>query len=422
MQVTCPNCKKVLQAPEKWAGQVVKCPACKRPITLPAKEEEENVLGFDLGELGSVEEGGEAVQKTRRWRRKMSLKEAQAASGEQEDELVPSDPRVRVCPRCRTNIRHDDIYSSLICRSCGETIPGLEGSDETAAIRYTNVNERIRTTVTFYTGFMSAALYPIGAIEHIVKAMAIAMSVIAVPLLIMLGFTQSSSLNSLVQRGDTAAWVGIFLTVAFLVEAAYLGSVAYHAMIDTIRITSAGSEKTAPLTWNPASVGAALGGYIALLVFYALILLALIGHVPKSIADVQSVTTTPWKLVIVALLTFGVPMNVIGLASSHAMDGLNLVRVFKSIAAVIGQYTFLFLIVLLYLGVYIGVMNKAMSWAGPAIMESARKGLANGFVTMLMGIVAWAAVMGLGFYFAYSLGRILGLFSRTYKAQLSFEL
>jgi len=96
--------------------------------------------------------------------------------------------------------------------------------------------------------------------------------------------------------------------------------------------------------------------------------------------------------------------------------------VFKSVGRVAGQYVFLFLIVLLYLGIYVGLMVLVMGWAGPAIAESAAKGLGAGIVKMLGGIGAWAVVMGLGFYFAYSIGRILGLFSRTYKESLDFEL
>jgi hypothetical protein len=40
---------------------------------------------------------------------------------------------------------------------------------------------------------------------------------------------------------------------------------------------------------------------------------------------------------------------------------------------------------------------------------------------MIGGLGAWAVVLGAGFYFAYSIGRILGLFSRTYNKSLNFE-
>jgi hypothetical protein len=68
------------------------------------------------------------------------------------------------------------------------------------------------------------------------------------------------------------------------------------------------------------------------------------------------------------------------------------------------------------------LMYAVMSWAGPAIMEAAKKGIAVGYLNVLGGVGAWSVVIGLGFYFAYSIGRILGLFARTYKELLEFEL
>jgi len=122
------------------------------------------------------------------------------------------------------------------------------------------------------------------------------------------------------------------------------------------------------------------------------------------------------------LMTFGVPMNLIGLSSSHALDGLNPIRVFKSIVGTHGNYVFLFLITLLYFGIYAGVMTAVMNWAGPKIMGAATQGLGVGVMNMLMGLVAWVVMLGCGFYFACSMGRILGLFCRSYREKLDFEL
>jgi len=325
MKVSCPNCKKVLQAPDKWAGRKVKCPACKKPIALPEAADEQDDLDFDLGSLGSIEDAGEAVVHERKGK-PMSLKQAQAehkAKAVEEAGHAPaSDPRIRTCPKCGQKSRHDDVYSELMCRQCGTTIPGADLKTEKTAVKYTSTAGRIVTKTSFYTGFTAAAFYPIGAIDSILKAMGIALACIVVPVGGILAFTQSSSLNSLTEKtGDTAAWVGPTLAVAFLAEAIYFGSVAYYALIDTIRTTTAGSEKTATLTWNPINLGAALGGYVALIVFYALVVIGLVGGVPASFEDVQRISA-PWKLILLALLTFGVPMNIIGLSSSHASTGL----------------------------------------------------------------------------------------------------
>ena len=92
----------------------------------------------------------------------------------------------------------------------------------------------------------------------------IALGTIAVPLLGVLAFTQSANLNDLNRRdadpSGGAGWVAYFLTVAFIAQAIYFGSVAYYALIDTIRSTSAGNEQPPTLTWNIVNLGAALGG------------------------------------------------------------------------------------------------------------------------------------------------------------------
>jgi hypothetical protein len=115
-------------------------------------------------------------------------------------------------------------------------------------------------------------------------------------------------------------------------------------------------------------------------------------------------------------------MNMIGLSSSHALDGLNPVRVFRSIGNLAGHYFFLFLIMLIYLGMYIGGVAAVMKWAGPAIMDAAQQGLGVGLVRMLGGPIAWCVLIGLGFYFSYMIGRVLGLFARTFKEKLDFDL
>ncbi len=37
-------------------------------------------------------------------------------------------------------------------------------------------------------------------------------------------------------------------------------------------------------------------------------------------------------------------------------------------------------------------------------------------------LIGTFALLGLGFYFAYSIGRILGLFTRSYREEIDFEL
>lgn len=425
MKVECPNCKKVLQAPDEWAGRKVKCPGCKKPIALPKGGAAEPELNLDLNSLEAIEDAGEALVFERKGK-PLTLKQAQQAVAT--DKPPPkADPHVRTCSKCGQTLRSEDIYSDLMCRNCGATVPGAEiESKENLKAKYTSAMAgRMTTKVSFYTGFTSAAIYPLPAIANILLGMGIALATIALPLGGVLAFTESSSLNPINERGadggGSAAWVGVFLTVMFIAQGIYFGAVGYYILIDTIRAVTAGNEQPPNLTWNVINLGAALGGYAALLAFYAIVLIALMGGIPTGMDDLASISA-PWKLMVIALLTFGVPMNMIGLASSHAFDGLHPVKVFRSIARLLGHYTFLFLIVLLYLGFYVGLMWAVMSWAGPAIADAATHGIKNGLVKLLIGVCAWAVVMGLGFYFAYSIGRILGLFSRTYREEIEFEM
>jgi hypothetical protein len=396
-------------------------------IELPKRAGGADDLGLDLGTLEAIESAGEAVVFERRGK-PMTLKEAQAAAAASttaEAAPVVADPKIRTCPKCRQKVRSDDIYCDLICRHCGTAIPGIEAVATDAKARYSgSMADRIKAPVTFYTGFSTAMIYPLPAMVWILLGMGIALATIAVPLLAVLAFTAGSGLNPIAEKQDFG-WVSLFLTVMFAVQGVYFGSVAYYILIDTIRTTTSGGEQPPSLTWNIINLGAALGGYAALIGFYLVVILLLLlisnGQFPSGREDLSALSR-PANLIVLALLTFGVPMNMIGLSSSHAMDGLNPMKVFRSMGRTLGHYIFLFLIVLLYLGIYIGGIAAVMSWAGPAIVEAAQKGLDAGLLRMLGGPAAWSVLIGLGFYFAYSIGRILGLFCRTYRESLEFDL
>jgi len=353
----------------------------------------------------------------------MTLAEAQAAAAAAETR--PSkviDPRIRTCPQCRREARSEDIYIDLICNHCGMVIPGHELADKST--KYTDgLSGRMTAGVSFYAGFTGALAYPSRAIAAILLAAGIAIAAIAVPMLGILAFTSAASLNpaSGEDAATSSAWVGMFLTTMFMLEGVYFGAVAYYAAIDAIRATTAGNEQPPNLTWNVVNLGAALAGYAAMIALYAVIVVALAGGLPTQQERLDQLMQ-PLNLVILGILTFGVPMNMIGLASSHAMDGLNPVRVARSIGRLFGHYLFLFLIVLIYLGLNFGVMFAIMSWAGPAIQTAAREGMKAGLLNVLGGVAAWGIVVGAGFYFAYCIGRVLGLFCRTYRQQIDFEM
>ena len=433
MKVSCPNCNKTLQAPDEWAGRKVKCPGCKHAISLPADQHDDPGNGLNLASLESIEAAGQLIlAEPKKKRKPMTLKEAQAAAAAattaqqgSDGRAARSDPRERICPQCGEKVRVDDLYCDVMCRHCGTAIPGM-AIRKAGEVRYAKLADRLKSSATFYNGFVGAAFYPLPAFGAIGAGMAIALGAIALPLMAILAFAASSSLNPIsAKEGSDFSWVGVFLTVMFAAEGVYFGSVAYYILIDTIRATTSGGEQPPALTWNIMNLGLALAGYVGLIVLYGVIALLLIyiaeGTLPTQTKHIAALAK-PANLVVLALLTFSVPMNVLGLASPQPLDGLNPVKVFLSIWRLIGHYTFLFLIVVLYLGVFVGITAGVLSWAGPKIMAAAGKGIGEGLLKMLSGIGAWGVLIGLAFYFAYSMGRILGLFCRTYREQLAFDL
>ncbi len=424
MKVRCSNCQKTISAPDEWSGRKVKCPQCKQPVLLSRGDAD---VDFDLGSLGAIETAGQALVVERKGK-PMTLREAQAAAAataSTQPRPAQADPTIRACPQCGRKVRVVDLYSEVLCRHCGSGIPAVE-KQETTLIGFKAAPEGLAGRVSFYAGFTGAALYPIPAIAFIMTAMGIALAVIMVPLFGLVGLLQAASLNSATKQDPTSlAWVGTFLLAMFGIEGAYFGSVAYYCLIDTIRSTVAGNENPPPLTWNITKLGAALGGYAALVGFYLVVVLVLVaaqgGGVPTSAGDL-AVLGSPLSLIVLAIMTFGVPMNIIGLASTQVADGLNPAKVGVSMGRVLGHYIFMFLIVLIYLGFYVGVLYAVMSWVGPAMKEAAAQGIGVGYKNLIVGILGWSVLIGMGFYFAYMIGRILGLFARTYKENMEFEL
>lgn len=433
MKVSCPNCSKVLQAPDEWAGRKVKCPKCKSPITLPAGDPTggRSDIGFDLGSLEAIESAGQPVMVEQKKRKPMTMKEAQAAEAAakagQEVGPTKADPTLRICPKCHQKARSEDLYSEIICRNCGAAIPGVSKVSDKGS--YKTEFKSSREETTFYTGFTGALTYPIPALGSLAMAMLIALLVVAGPIVPILLFTGASSANTAVQEQADFGWVGVAVAVMFIIEAIYFGAVGYSVLIDTIRTTSSGSDAPPDLTWNPASMGLALAGYVALVCVYAGIAAAItmvtVGSLPATPAEWEKLLT-PQNIGILALLLLPVPMNMIGLASGNVWDGLNPARFGKAIGKTIGHYIFLFLILVILLGIYVGALSLVVNWAFPYIMDAAQRDEEAGLVTvilkMLMGLGAWAILIGVAIYFAYSIGRILGLFSRSYRDQLEFEM
>lgn len=429
MKVECSKCKKALKAPDEWAGKRIKCPRCKNSIKLPSTSDESlpDDLTFDFSSLGYMEKAGETIVRDEKTRKPLTLKEAQemaAAARAGQEEETSDDPTIRVCPGCGRKTKSNDLYGEVICRHCGAGVPGMS---EHQKIQVKHTQQISKSLMTFYSGFTSAVMYPVPALNYIGIGMAIGFGTIALPLLAMLGLSSATGLNPVTTEEGGATnfgWVGIFVMCAFAIQGIYFGSVCYYIVIDTIRTTILGNEQPPKLLWNIKNLGLALVGYVILIAAYfivACLMVTITRGFPSQLSDFAALGH-PVNLTILALLTFSVPMTIIGLASSNALEGFHPLYVVRSILATHGNYIFLFLITLLYFGFYIGVMIAVLNVTGTAILNTAKVGFSAGILPLLGGLLAWAVVLGLGFYFAYAIGRILGLFARTYRKNLKFEL
>lgn len=428
MKVTCPNCQKVLQAPNEWAGRQVKCPGCKQTITLPRAEDSRGPsdLGFDLGSLEAVESAGQAVVSEGR-RKPLTLKQAREVAGEtQEEAELPDDPQVRICPGCHERVSSEDLYSELICRNCGCAIPSRKAS-QAQDVQYTVATTGPGKGLShFYTSFTGTILFPLGTLPTIIVGMAFGFIAIIIPLA---ALTAIGNTFNLVPDDSQAGLgvMGIILAALMVLEGLYFNIIGYGIAIRTLNSTMRGEKRKrkkfpAP-PWKINRLQEALKGYLAVLGLYlvaaVLLIMLLNGQIPLQ-ADEFIALVTPVNLIVLALLTFTIPIHLIGLASRWPMQGLRPSRLLKSISQLSGHYVFLVLIMWIYLCIYAGLVVAAITWALPSIAEGIRKGLPGGIVPLLMGATAWAVAVGLGFYFAYVIGRLLGIFSATYRHKLQF--
>ncbi len=180
------------------------------------------------------------------------------------------------------------------------------------------------------------------------------------------------------------------------------------------------------MPWNLTTIGSGIVGYLTLVIVYGL---AFVGLnyllsggkfvVPTSLEQATKLIS-PVSLLALAILTFTVPMAIVGLSLMPGLGGLSPGRIMRSIAATAVHYVFLFLAVCFVLAIYIGITSNVVAWAIEALMTVLRKGIEEGLGELAMGLLAWMALVGTGLYLALMMGRLHGLFARTFRARLAF--
>ncbi len=303
------------------------------------------------------------------------------SSGPSKTQIIkgPDGKLYRVCPHCGRQTRSDDLYMDVFCSNCGKTIPAASQTEEMdlggASLVGGHGKDR-DLTVGFYDGLVQAFTYPLGSIQSVLMGTLVAIGVIIVPTLVMMGLIyvmKQEPVNG--DKFDVGSWPGLALFGVLMVELAYCAGVGFYALIDSIRSTVSGAEKPPELVWNLTTVMASLIGYIGFVVFYAaLILLGVwvsggLDKTPTTLSEIKGLVQGSGMYAYLAILTFFMPMTIIGLATGAGLQGLNPFRIVRSIAAVVAHYFFLYCIMLVYAGL-IGVATVTMiEYTGDAIVK-----------------------------------------------------
>lgn len=411
IEFECDRCGQDLKVPDDWGGRRVRCKGCNRVLTVPDPLVTQLDSSFDFEALHQDQDAEEEQLVTEF----SPIPRASRRSREAKEDKFEV-----TCPHCKKVIRVQDPYIEVLCSSCWKPVPPLKKGEE-----LTTSGPRKDDTGAYYDELMGVFSYPMGAIGSISLGMAVAGGAIALPISVILMFVMGVALNPIAERADIS-WVPWVLAGMFVVEGFYFAGMGYSAMLDSAGNTVAQNDKPPEVPWNLTTIGSGIVGYLTLVIVYGL---AFVGLnyllsggkfvVPTSLEQATKLIS-PVSLLALAILTFTVPMAIVGLSLMPGLGGLSPGRIMRSIAATAVHYVFLFLAVCFVLAIYIGITSNVVAWAIEALMTVLRKGIEEGLGELAMGLLAWMALVGTGLYLALMMGRLHGLFARTFRARLAF--
>lgn len=433
MRLRCPRCQQKLSVPEKFAGRAIRCPACNRgfsvPKPKPAVDGPGTAQNLDLDDLAALESRSSEMDAEDLAAAESAVKELQAADTTGDD--------VRRCPNCNKQVPVEDPYAELLCSDCWTPIPPPDSAGATVRAQRLERFSRPRGSVGaegFYGELASAVTYPASAINSLAAAAGVALLAGLAPVAVVVGGTyimaQSDAGTAAgVQVGDLSG-ARTILTAVFIAEVLFFSAVALHTFLDVVRTTSIGNDRAPNLTWSPSQWGKSLLAYLILAAYlltmtYLAALLTLEANPIRYFqeGDVMGLARaggTPF-FVCLLIVSFGVPMNLIGVSLESIVQGLHPKRVLKSIGRTHVHYVFLVLILVVY-GLLFGAAFMAIlfDWFLPQV-EPMIAGSEEGNLTQVaLSLLAWGLVMGFFFYGTYILARLHGLFARSFREKLEF--
>jgi len=433
MKLRCPRCQHRLSVPDKYAGRAIRCPFCNRAFRVPTPKAAIHGPGnkqeLDLEGLAKLEKSSSAMDA-------QDVADAESFI-ESEKEAEATHEKVRTCPNCHKEVPVDDPYVELLCSHCWNPIPAMiKGSGASRAIRVSEARKPPGATGAggFYAELVSSVVYPLSAIGSLATAAGVAVLAGLVPVAVITGgsnLMEQSAAGTIrgVQEADLSG-IDVILMTIFAAEVVFFSAVALHAFLDVVRTTMVGQDKAPNLSWRPSQWGKSALAYLILGIYlvimaYLVSLLTFDGNPMEYLAkgDVSGLASAGGTSFVVGMIivSFGIPMNLIGISLGTISQGLHPTNVIKSIGNTHVHYAFLVVIVSVY-GALFGWVFVAIvfEWFMPQVDKMIDGSQEGNLTQVALSMLAWGFVMGVFFFGTYILARLHGLFTRSFRKKLMF--
>ena len=432
MKIRCPRCEKLLSIPEKYAGKAIRCPGCNQAFKVPALTAAVGGSGgggVDLEDLARLERGTSQLSEE-----ELAAHAAQQAG--EADAEAEARSGFRTCPHCQKKTKATNLNVDLLCSHCWKPIPALGegGGLGRKAIKQASTEVKATGKGGFYTEIGSAFAYPIPAVSSILSASGIAFLAAMLPVLIITGgsnLMEQSNVGTVegVQEADLSS-VQILLMGIFAVEIFLFSAIAIHSFFDVVRTTGVSDDQPPKLTFSPNQWGKSFLSYLILCAYYA-VMTYLVSVLTLKEDLIEYITEGRVQALIedsgapfavgMFIVSFFIPMNLIGISLGNIGQALNPVNVAKSVGFTHVHYIFLVLILSVYGGLF-GYSFSAIlfDWFIPQLKGMQESSTQGKLLDVALPLLAWGGVMTIFFYGTYVLGRLHGLFVRSFRKRLLF--
>jgi hypothetical protein len=430
MMLRCPRCRQKVSVADKYAGKAIRCPSCNRAFAVPklqvAVSSPDTEPGPDLATLAKLESSSEILSK----RDLNKVRATRPPTDASESESV------RVCPNCKKEVLGKDPYAEVLCSHCWQPIPAMvKGGRSTATFAAARARRAATEgPTTFYAELTSCLTYPLPALGSILTAAVVAIAAGLIPAAVITGgikLMEQYAVGSVqgVSQGDLSR-VTLLLVAVFCAEVFFFFAVAVHLFLDVVRTTSIKNDRPPNLSWAPSQWGKSFAAYLLFVVYLALMIyvlatltvqgdllkMLLSGHFKDAIASGGT-----GLIAGLVVILFGIPMSLIGIALTSALQGLNPVNVAQSIARTHVHYVFLVVLLSVY-GIMFGAAFATIlfDWFLPRFDKMVKGSAEGDLAQVALSLVAWGVVMGSFYYGTYALARLHGQFARAFRKSLAF--